>query len=83
MISLFYIYIYTELLNGIVYNVTKAFYFKINADLWIFQFIKESLEKNYLAVLNVDDNNNNNNNNNNNKMFLEQHIRMISGGSCD
>ncbi len=32
----------SKLLNGIVYNVTKAFLFQINTDLWIFLFIKES-----------------------------------------
>ncbi len=50
-----------------MYNVTKAFLFQINADLWIFLFIKESRKKNYSTVLNID---NNNNNNNNNKCFL-------------
>ncbi len=53
------IYTDSNLLNGILYNVTKAFLFPINADLWIFLFIKET-------VLNID----NNNNNNNNKCFL-------------
>ncbi len=66
----------------IEYNVTKAFLFQINADLWIFLFIKESRKKNDSTVLNID-----NNNNNNNKCFsfanANQHIRMISEGSCD
>ncbi len=57
----------SKLLNGILYNVTKAFLFQINADLWI--FIKESRKKMYSTVLNID-NNNNNNNNNDNKCFL-------------
>ncbi len=38
----------SKLLNGIVYNVTKAvffLFFQINADLWIFLFIKESRKK--------------------------------------
>ncbi len=32
----------------IEYNVTKAFLFQINADLWIFLFIKESRKKKLL-----------------------------------
>ncbi len=40
----------------------KSFLFQINADLWIFLFIKESRKK-YSTVLNIDNNNNNNNNN--------------------
>jgi len=53
-----YIYIYTESkpLNGMVYNVTKAYLFQVNAELWIFLFIKQSCKK-YLCfkcVLNID-----------------------------
>ncbi len=32
-------------LQSFEYNVTKAFLFQINADLWIFLFIKESRKK--------------------------------------
>ncbi len=36
----------------------------------------------YLTVLDIDDNNNNNNNNTS-SYTANQHIRMISEGSCD
>ncbi len=63
-------------MNAIVYNVTKAFLFQINTDLSIHQKI---LKKMYSTVLNID----NNNNNKNVSWTANQHIRMISEGSCD
>ncbi len=56
----------------------KSFLFQINADLWIFLFIKESWKNKYSTVLNIE-----NNNNINVSWKANQHIRMISDGPCD